>query len=366
MADISAFYTSVTCHAWNADKTMVALCPNNNEIHVVRVGKIADTTTWERLHVLKEHDQVVTSIDWAPRTNRLLSCSQDRNAYVWAYNEEEETWKPTLVLLRINRAATCCKWSPEENKFAVGSSSKVVCICYFEKENDWWVSKIIRKHKSTVLQVAWHPLDNNTLATASSDFKCRIFSTFIRGIDKGKGKFGEMISEYTAKAWVHAVAWSPSGNSIAFASHDSTLTFVTPGEAERVNTVSYTGLPYCAISFLSENAVVGGGHEFTPFVFQNKGGNWTMLGSIDKLETKAKKTTGNFDSAMKKFDNLVNIGATTDDRVLPSKHQNCINMIQVVSGTADKVSSFTTSGLDGRIVPWEVSAISQLFPGFAL
>jgi WD40 repeat protein len=62
---------------------------------------------------LKEHDeaQIVTGIDWAPKTNRIVTCSQDRNAYVWKF--ENGVWTPTLVILRITRAATNVKWSPQ-------------------------------------------------------------------------------------------------------------------------------------------------------------------------------------------------------------------------------------------------------------
>lgn len=44
------------------------------------------------------------------------------------------------------------KWSPDGKKFAVASGAKCVPVCYFEKEHDWWVSKMIKKHKSTVLR----------------------------------------------------------------------------------------------------------------------------------------------------------------------------------------------------------------------
>ena len=74
----------------------------------------------------------MTAIDWAPNSNKLVTCGQDRNAYVWERRErsaaEKETilkdqpkadketatfiWVPTLVILRINRAATCVKFSP--------------------------------------------------------------------------------------------------------------------------------------------------------------------------------------------------------------------------------------------------------------
>lgn len=73
---------------------------------------------------------MITSIDWAPNSNRIVTASQDRNAYVWQQTPDPQTgkttWKPTLVLLRINRAATYVKWSPNEDKFAVASGARYV------------------------------------------------------------------------------------------------------------------------------------------------------------------------------------------------------------------------------------------------
>lgn len=81
---------------------------------------------------LLQHDKVITSIDWAPNTNRIVTCSQDRNAYVWKQAQDPQTgatvWKPTLVLLRINRAATFVRWSPNEDKFAVASGARCVDV----------------------------------------------------------------------------------------------------------------------------------------------------------------------------------------------------------------------------------------------
>lgn len=74
-------------------------------------------------------------IDWAPKSDRIVTCGADRNAYVWS--QKDGVWKPTLVILRINRAATFVKWSPLENKFAVGSGARLISVCYFESDNDW-------------------------------------------------------------------------------------------------------------------------------------------------------------------------------------------------------------------------------------
>lgn len=87
--------------------TEVAICPNNNEIQVHK----RTSSGWKLLETLEEHHMAVMGIDWAPKTNRIVTCSADKNAYVWTQKEDGK-WDPAWVLLRINRAATCVKWSP--------------------------------------------------------------------------------------------------------------------------------------------------------------------------------------------------------------------------------------------------------------
>lgn len=157
----------------------MAVCENSNEV------KIYDTRTWALVATLAEHDKLVTAIDWAPRSNRIVTCSQDRNAYVWTPDDQSQTsWKPTLVLLRMNRAATCVKWSPTEHKFAVGSGARLIAICTFDVESDWWVAKHLKKPlRSTVLSLDWHP-NGVFLAAGSADMKARVFSTYVKGDEK--------------------------------------------------------------------------------------------------------------------------------------------------------------------------------------
>jgi actin related protein 2/3 complex subunit 1A/1B len=155
------------------------------------------------------------------------SCTVCR--YVWT--QEGSDWVPTLVILKLNRAALCVQWSPKENKFAVGSGAKSVCICYYEQENNWWISKVIRKrHESSVTSLAWHP-NNIYLATTSTDGKCRVFSTFIKGVDtRGSqsstatdSKFGEQIAQLDlSSTWVFGVRWSASGKTLAYLGYFST------------------------------------------------------------------------------------------------------------------------------------------------
>ena len=92
-----------------------------------------------------------------------------------------------------------------------------------------WVCKMVKKKfKSTVLCCAFHPSNGQLLATGCADFKMRIFSTFATDVDGtdvnagpfhntlGPQSFGEVYVELSALGWIHAVAWSPSGNIIAY------------------------------------------------------------------------------------------------------------------------------------------------------
>lgn len=309
----------------------------------------------------------MTGIDWAPKTNRLVSCSEDRNAYVWTY-QAEGVWKPTLVILRINRAATHVKWSPNEDKFAVASGAKVVSVCYFEEDNDWWVSKHIKKHRSTVLCVDWHP-SNLLLLTGAADFTARIFSAAVKGVDKKPRdaigsfqatalmQFGEQLMEMSsAQGWVHSARFSPSGNTVAFVSHDSAISFCDITNAENQPwRVKHNGLPFQTCMFLNEYTVVAAGHEYKPYLFQQQqDGSWALTRDLD--EKKAAAAGG--PAKVNAFAMFANKVATGQDQrkgdVQQTKHQNCITYLDAYRGGAGSdVTAFTSSGIDGLVCVWQ-------------
>ena len=200
--------TPISCHAWSSDGTKIAMSHNNKEVKVYQ--EEGQPGKWQETATLDQHDLRVTGIDWAPKTNRIVTCSADRNAYVWNLLPDG-TWKQNLVLLRINRAATCVKWSPEENKFAVGSGARLISVCYFEQENDWWVAKHIKKPiRSTITTLDWHP-NNVLLAAGSSGFKVRVFSGYVKDIEPkpsstpwgAKMPFAHMLAEFSNRYFLH-------------------------------------------------------------------------------------------------------------------------------------------------------------------
>ena len=156
----------------------------------------------------------------------------------------------------------------------MGSGARVIAVCYFEEENDWWISKHLKKPiRSTITTLAWHP-NSVLLAAGSTDSHCRVFSGYIKGIDKrpepsGWGErlpFNTVCGEFLndSAGWVHSCAFSPSGNALAFACHDSSVTVVYPSAPEQppraMLNISTRLLPFTSLVWKSENEIVAAGH----------------------------------------------------------------------------------------------------------
>lgn len=420
-------YSPLSAHAFNSDRSKVAVSPNTNEIIIY-----AQTPAgWVLEHTLVEHDKVVTSLDWAPHTNRIVSCSQDRNAYVWTLSTDAATrapvWKPTLVLLRLNRGATAVRWSPREDKFAVASSARTISVCSFEEDNDWWVAKHIKRPlRSTVSTIDWHP-NNVLLAAGSADTYARVFSAYIKGVDSKpppsvwgeRLPFGTVCGEFTTPnaGWVHGVSFSPNGDALAFVGHDASLTVVYPSAPEApphaVHVVRLPSLPYVSVLFTSETSLVAAGHDCQPILFEGgREQGWRLARSLDAVGAAASKPkppppppkAAGLASAPSGVGRLNNeafarfreadsrgkspvptpgeggafaptsLGAVAgasiaDDGELHTTHQNTITNVRPYSGTREAVTAVSTSGVDGRLCVFDTSkgstAIAPILRGVA-
>lgn len=374
----------LTCHSFSADRSQLAVSLNSNEAQIFE----RNGGEWKPTETLSEHDKMITSIDWAPNTNRIVTCSQDRNAYVWEQKQDAQTgaiaWKPTLVLLRINRAATFVRWSPKEDKFAVASGARAIAVCSFDEENNWWVAKQLKKPiRSTVLALDWHP-NNVLLAAGSADMKARVFSAFIKDVDKRpaptvwgeKLPFNTVCGEYGSPSggWVHAVAFSPSGDLLAFASHDSTITLVNPQLGAQ--TIRISTLPYVTLTFTSESALVAAGHDCQPALFSDSGAGWALDGSLDDVTTaktpigpRGGSAVGRLNNeAFNRFKNADSRGTTGPPPIpgsaastsgpggeLLTVHQNTVTSVRPYDGEPGNVTRVSTTGKDGQLVIWDVS-----------
>lgn len=352
------FHHPIADHSFSSDRQTLAVARDNNVELYSRSG-----SKFTLKDELKGHDKTVTGVDIAPNSGMIVTCSQDRNAYVW---EPSPTgWKPTLVLLRINRAATFVRWSPSEKKFAVGSGARVIAVCYFEEENDWWVSKHIKKPiRSTITTVAWHP-NSVLLAAGSTDSHARVFSGFIKGIDARpetsvwgeRLPFNTVCGEYLndSAGWIHAVSFSPGGDALAFAAHDSSITVVYPGGPDQppkaMISISTPLLPFTSLIWNGESEIIAAGYDCEAYRLRGSESGWEMTGSV---EAKARPGLGNAreESALNMFRQMDLKGKAKDDTQLSTTHQNTISTVRIYEGSSASVRKFSTSGVDGRVVIW--------------
>lgn len=307
-------------------------------------------------------------------------------------------YKPTLVLLRIARAATFVRWSPSETKFAVGSGDRVIAVCYFEEENDWWVSKHLKKPiRSTITTVAWHP-NSVLLAAGSTDAHARVFSSFIKGVDSRpepsvwgeRLPFNTICGEFlnNSAGWIHAVSFSPSGDALAYAAHDSSITVVYPTGPDQppraILNISTQQLPFMSLLWSNENEIIAAGHDCEPYRFQGNENGWQLAGTVE-AKGGAGRGGAREESALNMFKQMDLKGKVKDDTQLKTIHQNTISTIRTFQSSGDRVSKFSckpsfphppflpfpfvslfgcvkgtlltctkASGVDGRVVIWNI------------
>ncbi|SGY16942.1 BQ5605_C012g07037 [Microbotryum silenes-dioicae] len=383
--------TPITAHAFNADRTQLAISANSNQVRIYAQGNKG----WQLTSTLSEHDKLVTSIDWAPHSNRIVTCSHDRNAYV--YTNTHGAWTPTLVVLRLNRSATCVRWSPTEDKFAVASGARSIAICHYDQESDWWVAKHIKKPlRTTVLSLEWHP-NSVLLAAGSADGVARVFSAWMKGIDSKpepsvwgeRLPFNTVCGEFASPAggWVHGVAFSPSGDALAFVckhrlgptAHDSTLTVVYPTGADQtpraVYAVQLASLPLLSLVFTSEGSIVAAGHDCEPMLFEGSvDGGWAQTRSLDDPDKRSGGSAVAARSGRLAQSEAFNVFRQADSRGVSSSaaagsvaspgtrltatgtelltvHQNTITSVRKYDYEGAMVS---TTGVDGRLALWNV------------
>ena len=446
---------------------MLAVCPNSPELHLYANCLDPDPANWRKVRVLRQHDLVISGVDWSAATNRIVTCSHDRSAFVWNLVEGEEAaalqakqlvepaaaggggggagagvpamagvvraavsaakagggsnaaaaaaasarpsaWKPQVVVLNIPRAALDVKWSPDGQKFAVASSAKVVMVCSFDAANDWWISKPSKKHKSTALAVAFHP-NGQLLASVATDYRCRVISAFLEDVDTGGPdgaqfggaalpEVGEVVAEFeVTRAWLNDCAWSPSGASLAFVGHDSLLHVVSypaaggggggagaaGGDGEPiVQSIKCPTLPGMRVLFLSESLLVTCGHGMNPELFlrgapaaDGAPPAWGFACYLDRRgasadAAKAKAAAAGaagaasgWASARAMFASKVNKGQAAGSGAEDpwTRHTNAITYLQpyrAAATAAPATRAFSTSGVDGRVVVWDLVDIA--------
>lgn len=361
--------------SFSADRKRAAFSPNNHLVYIAEVGaNFTDCTTWKIVSTLERHDHPVTSVDWSPIHNSILTCSQDRTAYVWKEDATSKEWTPSMVMLdtAVTKGATACCWSVNGTKVYFGSAGGNVVVGAYDGANDWWHCKAIDKHTSTVTSLAPHPTVNTLLASGGHDGTVLLSSTLTKSAD-GKPadvpKFGTIVAELPLKAWVNDLSWSPTGTILAAATHDSRITIFTfPSSTlytdPKVDHITLRSLPLRSIRFISPTQLVGGGFDFMAMLFapNDKGEKWALKGQW-VAEVAAKRAKTEAELAREKFQNQASTGQAAAVELPTTRHKNVINTVSVLQVADSPVSStstellFATASMDGRVEYWDLKSV---------
>lgn len=155
------------------------------------------------------------------------------------------------------------------------------------------------------------------------------------------------------------------------AGHDSSVSIVYPGGPTIYN-IRTSSLPYITLAWTSEDALVAAGHDCQPVVFAGSEQGWALVGTLDGSTSGSSKgpgakagTVGRLNSAA--FNTFRNAdtrgqsgGDTASDTELLTVHQNTILSVRPFAYDGEGVSRVSTTGVDGKLVIWDVNAVTAL------
>jgi len=180
-----------------------------------------------------------------------------------------------------------------------------------------------------------------------------------------------------------------------FLGHDSTVTIVYPGPSPTLINIKINSLPYVTLIWVSEESLVTAGHDCQPVLFSCSGDNqWKHIGSLDDSASGTRSAIAGMgntrgggasgigrlnNEAFNRFKNADARGssspssATTPQALqaqltgnsssgagggateLMTVHQNTITSIRPYEwGSNGEVTRASTTGVDGRLVVWNV------------
>lgn len=118
--------------------------------------------------------------------------------------------------------------------------------------------------------------------------------------------------------------------------------------------------------FITERMVIGVGFDCHPMVFAaDETGIWSFVRFLGERKTSSSSYGSQLSEAFGKLYGQSKQGVN-NDTLEPSKlrggvHENCINCIIPLKKGDSTVRRFSTSGLDGKVVIWDLENQEDLF-----
>ena len=317
---------SVFC--FNGDYTKCALSQKDSKIYIYKTPDIFKTSNWELEHTLDSHVLYVSCIDWNHKTNKILSCSYDKTAFVWEFKDNK--WIPINIVINSNLKLgfLTCSWNENGDRLALGTSGFQLYIGYFNDDPSamWWQcmeSKEKSKkalHKSSVTTAKISP---NSIYCVSGSTDLRIIITYIYIKENEYDnkytpikdlKFGQEIINYKVNAWVNSVCWTKDGKYALSANQNATVTVIEL-ETKKIETIRFKHSPLnIIVPSPNQNGFVGVGTDRNIYHYDLTGNSIGLITKNDGNSSN-KSNQGNTNSgismmrssgiaeALKKFEN---------------------------------------------------------------
>ena len=148
---------------------------------------------------------------------------------------------PNLCAVKELKSNLDASWNARGDKFCVGGSSGHVFVGVYNSQLNFWVALSQTEepplgkplHKASVTAVRFDPLSGRVVASSSADGSVLITSAYKEELDTdGAGPFAGVVEEagtvmfrLKTSVWNNTLSWSPSGATLAFASHDCEMHF---------------------------------------------------------------------------------------------------------------------------------------------
>lgn len=141
-------------------------------------------------------------------------------------------------------------------------------------------------------------------------------------------------------------------------------------------------LPLVTLTWVTEDAIVAGGHDCQPYLFSGSQSGWELVGSLDdpnankqasggrsgfggsspvgRLNSAAFNTFRNADSrGISSLPGSPTTSNATESEIF-TVHQNTITEVRPYEGIPGAISRVSTSGVDGKLVIWDVSSVTPI------
>ena len=225
--------------AFSPDGSTLASCSSDKTI------KFWDINSGELKNTLIEHSDSVSSITFSPDGSTLASGSKDKTIKLWDINSGEVKNTLTGHLSWVNSIA----FSPDGSTLASCSEDKTIKL--------WDInSGEVKNTLAGCSFIAFSP-DGSTLASSSSDKTIKFWDINSGELKSGEPKSGELKNTPTGcVSWVHSIAFSPDGSTLASCSSDETIKLWDINSGELKNTLTGHSGSVSSIAFSPDGSTL--------------------------------------------------------------------------------------------------------------